>query len=235
MKPSHLLTLFIAFLLVYDQVQIFRLKRRPDPAAKLATYARIMAGLWLATAGAFAIMGRGLWTVQLAPTEASWIPGRAVLLAMVVASLTAMLVPVVAKRNAKAAAAIGRRLNELGYLLPQNARERVWWALLSLTAGICEECVFRSFLFHYLHVDPWRLGIAASLALACVIFALGHLYQGVKAAAATGLLAVMFFGFFLSTGNLLLSIVLHALADLRILLLWPPARVDAERTAQISC
>jgi membrane protease YdiL (CAAX protease family) len=224
MNTAHLLAGFVALLVVMDQFSISRLKSAPEPRPRLRTYWLIMAGLWLATLWAAAIMGwRALWTVRLPPAVAKWFPGCWAVGAMVVASLLAILLPVALVRKPKAAASIARRLERLRFMLPQSSDERFWWAMLSFTAGICEECIFRSFLLRYLQMGPWHLGLVTALGVACLAFALGHIYQGFVRALGTGVLAILFFVFFLGTGNLLLPMALHALTDLRILLLLPPS------------
>ncbi|GII29026.1 CPBP family intramembrane glutamic endopeptidase [Planotetraspora mira] len=109
------------------------------------------------------------------------------------------------------------------HLLPRTAVERWYAAGLSVTAGITEEIVYRGLL---IAVGTGALGLsretAASAAL--VVFVAGHLYQGWR-----GMLMVTLIGFgltmlYLRTGSLLLPILLHALIDLRGLLLSPRPR-----------
>jgi len=221
MNFAHLLAAFIALLAVSDQLLIRRLKRAPEPRPRIQTYGAIMAGLWAATLWAAAVLRpQAIWNTALLPGDARWVPGIFVTAVTAIISVVALLVPVVIARKPAAAAAVARRLEKLAYLLPHNSRERCWWAILSITAGIGEECIFRSFLLWYLHAGVWRMNLLTAIAIACTVFALCHLYQGGVAALGTGLLALLFLIFFLGTGNLLLSIVLHTLADMRML--WLP-------------
>jgi CAAX protease family protein len=225
MKLAHLLTALLVLLAVVDQLLIHRLKHTGEPRPRIRIYSLIMAGHWLATAWAAAIMGLpGLWNVSISPAMAKWIPQPWVIAVLVVISLCMIAAPAMLARRPRTASAVERALARLSYILPQNRRERLWWVALSLTAGICEECLFRSFLFWYLQAPLWHLGFAASIVGACVLFALGHLYQGPLPAVATGALALLLFVFFLATGNLLLPIVMHSLTDMRILLVTPHVR-----------
>lgn len=220
MKSAHLLAAFLVLLLVLDQLLIGRLKKASEPRPRIRIYALVMAGHWLATIWAAAVMGvPRLWRISLASTTVNWLPGGVGIVAIVLISLSVMGAPAVLARMPSKAAAVQRAAAKLAYVLPQNLRERMWWIVLSITAGVCEECLFRSFLFWYLQSPPWHLGFAAAMVIACVLFALGHLYQGVLPAVGTGLLAFLFFVFFLATGSLLLPVVMHTLADLRVLLL----------------
>jgi uncharacterized protein len=220
MKATHLLFLFILFMGIWDQFVILRLKRRHDPSARLHSYWLILSWLWVATIAAFWIMGpQAIWYGHLNPGEAKWLPGSFLIWLIAAISLFALLLPVavVAHRPASAAK-LARALDKLRFFLPETPRERFWWALLSITAGVCEESLFRSFLLQYLRASPWRLGLSWAVAIACVLFALGHLYQGKVAAVSVGVLAVLLFVLFLGSGTLLIPIFLHALADLRVLL-----------------
>lgn len=222
MKSAHLLAAFVALLLVTDQLALRRLKRAAEPRPRIRVYIQIMAGLWLATAWAAGIMGpRGLWRVSLSSGMAKLLPPSPIIAFFVLISVCAIALPALLARIPARAQGITQALGKLSYLLPKNQRERLWWVMLSLTAGICEECIFRSFVFRYLQGPPWRFGIATAIGVACAVFALGHLYQGLLPALGTGVLAALLFLFFLGTGNLLLPIAIHALTDMRILLLIP--------------
>jgi uncharacterized protein len=220
MKASHLLVFFILLMGMCDQVLALRLKLSHGPKARLHIYWLILSWLWLATIAAVCIMGpRALWYARLTPEEGKWVPGSLATGLIAVTSLAAMLAPVAfAARNPSAAFKLSLAVDKLRFALPASRRERFWWVLLSITAGICEECLFRSFLLHYLRANPWQLGLGGAVAIACLLFALGHLYQGVGAATGTGVLAFLFFLLFLGSGSLLIPMVLHAMADLRVLL-----------------
>jgi len=60
--------------------------------------------------------------------------------------------------------------------LPHTASEIALWLLLSLTAGICEEMIFRGYLQRQFVV--WTGNAAAGIALQGILFGLAHAYQG---------------------------------------------------------
>jgi len=97
-------------------------------------------------------------------------------------------------------------------LLPRTRRERWVFALLSVTAGVCEELVFRGFLL------PVLADATGSLALALVLssgaFGIMHAYQQPAGAARATLLGMLLAVPFLATGSLLPSILAHAGIDL---------------------
>ena len=95
---------------------------------------------------------------------------------------------------------------------------------VSITAGVCEEALFRGFMLHYLHIFPWTLNLTLALLISSVSFGFNHLYQGAGGVAGTAIIGFLFGLLFLLTGNLLLPIIFHGVMDLRMLaILRPPA------------
>lgn len=116
----------------------------------------------------------------------------------------------------------------LEHMLPGNAKER-WCAVgASVTAGVCEEIVFRGLLIAVGVSLGLPLYVAAGLGLA--VFVLAHVYQGPKNMLWVGLLGFMLTYLYLSTGSLMLPILVHVLVDLRALLLTPGSDTGAKES-----
>lgn len=128
---------------------------------------------------------------------------------------------VLALWSEKIRAKAGKAAKKLAFLVPSTLEERRWWWLVCITAGICEEFVYRGFLLHYLRVVPFHLSLTWALVVAAIIFGIGHLYQGIAGGVQTAILGFVFGGIFVMTGSLLIPIVLHAVMDLRVLALLP--------------
>ncbi len=64
------------------------------------------------------------------------------------------------------------------------------WIVLSVTAGICEEFVFRGYLQR--QFSALTQSIVGGVLLSATFFSLGHLYEGVAKAALIGIFGVMF-------------------------------------------
>jgi membrane protease YdiL (CAAX protease family) len=108
--------------------------------------------------------------------------------------------------------------------LPHTARERQLWLLVSLTAGICEEIVFRGFLFVYFFALGTFFGqanVIVVVLLSSVLFGFSHIYQGWKGAVGTGVMGIVFAYLYGATGSLFLPIVTHILLDARVVFLAP--------------
>ncbi|MFD6953118.1 hypothetical protein A6A08_11375 [Nocardiopsis sp. TSRI0078] len=104
-------------------------------------------------------------------------------------------------------------------LLPRDRRER--WAAAggSVTAGVCEEVVFRGLLIA-LGVSL-GLDVAVAAGISVAVFAVAHVYQGLLGVLFVTLMGFALTSLYLSTGSLLLPVFLHILVDLRALLFAP--------------
>jgi len=108
-----------------------------------------------------------------------------------------------------------RFIPDIATLIPTTGRERLIFAAVAISAGICEEIVFRGWLLYFLHAP---IGITGSMLVlfAALLFGLCHIYQGPTGVfGATGA-GVLLTGVYVVTGTLLVPIVLHALIDLRM-------------------
>jgi len=66
-----------------------------------------------------------------------------------------------------------------------------------------------------------HISFTAALVLSTILFGFAHIYQGWKGVLGTGLVGGVLAYLYLSTGSLLLPIVLHILIDARIVFLAP--------------
>jgi membrane protease YdiL (CAAX protease family) len=96
-------------------------------------------------------------------------------------------------------------------LSPHTRSELGWWVALSLSAGFCEEFIFRGYLIFAF--QP-LLGLWGAAAFSVVVFAVAHAYQGVKGILGTGIVGGLLTLVVLISGSLLPAIALHALVDI---------------------
>ncbi len=125
--------------------------------------------------------------------------------AMVTGSLLGVLM---AKRLKTSHATLG----DIEPLMPRNGAETGWAALLSINAGVSEECFFR-LLLPLLLTGLLHKPLLAFV-LATILFGLVHIYQGVVGIVMTTLLGMVMAGLYLWTGDLWIAIVAHAGLDL---------------------
>jgi uncharacterized protein len=96
-------------------------------------------------------------------------------------------------------------------LAPHTRSEFGWWLAVSLSAGFCEEFVFRGYL---IWVFQPLLGLWGAAAFSVVVFAAAHAYQGAKGILATGVVGSLFTLVVLISGSLFPAIALHVLTDI---------------------
>ena len=114
-------------------------------------------------------------------------------------------------RSAEQRAKLRQQFGPVIVVLPQTRTELNWFAGVSLTAGFCEEFLFRGYFIWTL--SAW-LGWWGAAALSLAVFALGHLYQGWNGVLRTGIAGALFTLTVAVFDSLWPAIVLHALIDL---------------------
>jgi uncharacterized protein len=115
-------------------------------------------------------------------------------------------------------------------LLPRTPGERRLFTVVGVTAGVCEEWLYRGFFLAVVAALAGGLPTGLLVVVAAVAFGLAHFYQGPVGILTTGLLGGVMAALYLQTGSLLLPVLLHAAIDLRFLLV--PSRVlPASRVA----
>ena len=228
MVLQHLLVfVLIVVMPLWDRYEIPRLKASTEPRKKIRYYGKIVTVLWVLALGAVLTIGpKTAVTTPVGPVEMGWLGvgtrGRAVVLGMIAGIMGALFIPaVMAVWNTKLREKSGKAAKRLGFLLPSTGEERQWWWAICLTAGICEEIVYRGFLIHYWRVAPFHLSVTWALVVSAAIFGIGHLYQGIAGGVQTAMLGFLLGALFLITGDLLVPMMVHAVLDLRALLLLP--------------
>jgi membrane protease YdiL (CAAX protease family) len=200
-------------------------RRDSDPRALVRMYRIFIATLWPAAALAFLAValspGLDLAAIGVrAPRLDGFVLGL---------SVSGAIALVVSSVRLRADAREGKPiagLDAYAALLPRTREERWYAAASALTAGICEEVVYRG-LFIAAFVGLFQLPITAAAIASVVVFTLGHVYQGWRGMLGVGVLAGILTVVYLRTGSLLLPVALHALVDLRALLVIRPAAASA--------
>lgn len=235
--------LWLVFLFpLFDLPLLLRLRRQTSSKARLRVYYWLLLMLWGTTGACYATLGdHVLLSLPGTGLVPGWISARGGVYLLVLGLVLALLAlnPVQGLRCVLRPAVrpvYGRALRPLRFLLPVSKTERAWWGVVSLSAGVCEEVLFRGFLLGYLRgqLDGGpHLSLLWALGLSSLSFGTGHLYQGRKEfigtalfGAALGLLAVL-------TGSLILPMVLHASVDAAILAMYRPGLDAPEEAAAL--
>jgi uncharacterized protein len=76
------------------------------------------------------------------------------------------------------------------FMLPQSHLEIFLWILTSITAGICEEIIFRGYFQK--QFSAWTGSTPAGVLLSAAIFGAGHIYQGGRSAIIIAVYGLLF-------------------------------------------
>lgn len=206
------LTIVMPILGVWDYRRLLRDLREGRPDARLKAYYWTIAVQWGLTLGFLAwwlLSGGELGAVRLVPVAEGWqwlaIAAGATVVVLMLLQMTAVL------RNPGQLDQVRRQSGELCQIAPQSPAERRGFDLVSITAGVCEEILYRGLL---LTVLAAAVGLWPAVILSSAIFGLGHAYQGWKGfgkTAAAGLaLALLAVG----SGSLFVPMLVHLVGDL---------------------
>ena len=181
--------------------------------ARLRYYRGILLGEWL-----FSALVMAAWLRDSRPWGPLGLASPnpiATLLSLVLCGALAMLLARQVRGVAASAAAQGhvRKLADEAYgaILPRTPAEIRLFMALSITAGICEEFLFRGFL---MWVIGRYAGVFGAVLISSALFGLAHSYQGFKGIVRSGVLGAVMAGVYLATRSLYPGMALHALIDI---------------------
>lgn len=163
-------------------------------------FVALLAGLWWTS-------GRSLGALGFGAVE-GWRAGVAIGVAVAVPLLFGFQAYLATRPAARAG--ILAQLEHVRLLLPHTRREFHWFEAVSVTAGVCEEILFRGYLIWYL---AHYVGVGWGAAISALAFGLAHAYQGGLGALRAGIVGAVFTGGYLLIGQLWPLIVAHAAVD----------------------
>jgi membrane protease YdiL (CAAX protease family) len=213
----HILALIVGLALpIFAAVMARRAKHeRLTTEEKLRIYWGNSVNIWFLTAvvaGAWTFGERGL--DDLGVRSPIWSPAATWL---VVAFTAWMALDVQLQlRNAAQRERLRARWRADTPFMPETRKELLHFALMTISAGICEELLFRGFLIRYLEelLGTGSIARAAAVGLPALVFGLAHSYQGAARAAKIVVLAVAFGVLLVLTSSILVPMALHAALDL---------------------
>lgn len=169
---------------------------------------------------------------------AGWRLWSALGLVLLLAAYTALSAASVA-RDPKVRESVRQQMSgKTAELMPHTQTEMLWFAAVSVTAGFCEEFLFRGYFIWAL--APW-LGWWGAAALSLVIFASAHAYQGWNGVLRTAVVGALYTLVVAVLDSLWPAIALHFLLDLGMgVVAWLALRqapierqlADAEKSTQ---
>jgi membrane protease YdiL (CAAX protease family) len=151
-------------------------------------------------------------------SDSGWI-GPTIVAALIALLVVGGVLGIFAARSEISNASEVPSIGDVQALLPRNRAELKWGAALAINAGVVEELLFR------LALPALIFGVTgsavAAVAASILIFGFLHIYQGLPGIVGSVVLGAAFMAICLGTGSIVVAIVVHALFDLRSLVLIP--------------
>jgi membrane protease YdiL (CAAX protease family) len=191
----------------------FRRLSRTDPAwTRRWLWASAMGDQWSLVAFGTALWMASYrsWTSFGFSVPEGWRLWTSIALFLLLAAYYVRAVATLA-RSADERARLRQQLGALTDVIPHTRTEVYWFGGVSLTAGFCEEFLYRGYFIWVF--APW-LGWWGAAALSLSFFAVGHLYQGWTGVLRTGMVGAFFTLIVGILDSLWPAIALHALVDL---------------------
>jgi len=193
------------------RLKLLLAKPRVESAERISLYASTIAFQWIATAvAAWRARAHGFTARQLGLS----IPGRFRVLAFAIigSALIIALQWLNLRRMGRSTSPLRRPLQALAErILPQSNRELIPFFALAVTAGLCEEFLYRGFAMTALT----RAGLPTFIVIlfSALIFGLAHLYQGRSGFVSTLILGLLFGFARILLGSLVPVIAWHMAVD----------------------
>ncbi len=106
---------------------------------------------------------------------------------------------------------IKKKMKDLYYYLPKTRKEFDWFIILSISGGICEEIIFRLFLFEFLKENA---NLLIAFILTNIIFATTHIGSGKQNIISSFILGLLFSTIYYFTENIWIVVFLHIAIDI---------------------
>jgi membrane protease YdiL (CAAX protease family) len=195
-------------------VRVSKLIARPQISAedRLSIYASTIAFQWVLTGViAWRCYARVLTPENLGLTSHS--PGLTAIVTAGMAIAVCGLQYFGIRRIVSMPMEASSRMREISLrLMPRSLIEALAFSALAVTAAVCEEFIYRGFV--YAVFQSTTGSVAVAIVASSAIFSLAHLYQGRRGLTSTFILGLAFAISRWATGNLIAATVTHLVVDL---------------------
>lgn len=103
-------------------------------------------------------------------------------------------------------------------LYPITPKQQVMFVFVAITVGICEEFIYRGFLFQFIN-DSFGFTPLWTCIIISVIFGASHFMQGISGIMNSFIFGIIMVYLYLTSGSLILPIIIHILYDLKQILI----------------
>ncbi len=184
-----------------------------QPKKRISVYYATMFQLWLPVLMLFILVYLGGISMSDIGLQWHWgLANQVAVIGLLIISSYFLLSLKQLRKKLENHQAIREQISYIQWLMPTSMKEArffIWG--LSITAGICEELLFRGYLILLL---SGYLPTYGTVILSSIAFGLLHIYQGpihiIKTAIFGGVMALIYLG----TDSILVPIILHAVLDM---------------------
>ena len=197
---------------IWDFRRLLRWTEEGRADARIKTYNWAIAMEWvlaLGLVGWWLLAGRDLASLGLVPVADGW---QWLGIAVGVAGTILIIFQMISVlRSTKKLNEVREAMGDLGCLAPLTPEEDRRFNLVSVSAGVCEEILYRGVLMAVLApvVGTWP-----AVALSSIIFGMGHAYQGLVGIGKTTLVGFVLALLAVFSGSLFIPMLLHSVVDI---------------------
>jgi membrane protease YdiL (CAAX protease family) len=198
---------------VWEYRRLVRWNADKLPDARVRHYNWIVASEWIFTVVFLSWWfwaGRPESPLGIVPRPSGW-QWFAVAVGFILSALL-VLQMVSVTRNPKSLAEMRGKLQHAN-MVPTNSREQRAFDRLSITAGICEEILYRGLA---LAILSEAIGTWPAVFVSSALFGLAHIYQGLFGFVKTAAVGLAFALLTVFSGSLFTAIIVHVIMDLTI-------------------
>ncbi|GHU22135.1 hypothetical protein FACS1894164_03890 [Spirochaetia bacterium] len=98
-------------------------------------------------------------------------------------------------------------------VIPRTKKEKLVFSFVALSAGICEEMIYRGCFMFFLHAVFPGIPVYLIVLIPSVLFGTAHFYQGVQGVIHTGITGAALMCLFLVSDSLIPGMALHFFMD----------------------
>lgn len=180
--------------------------------ARMHAYAFLIAYQWALVASVVALWyaTERPWSALLLGTPNRWGLAVGLVLAGAYIVLAVMQIRVVASRP-NLSERVRAQFAEIESIVPHTPRQRRLWTFAAITAGCCEEVLFRGFLLAFVASFT---GLVAAVVISSVLFGFFHAYYGWRGILKTGAFGLVMAVIAVGSASLIPVIIIHAAVDL---------------------
>jgi membrane protease YdiL (CAAX protease family) len=197
---------------VWEFRRLIRWNAEHVPNARVRHYNWLVVSEWIYVAVFLSWWfwdGRQAAALGLVPNSSGWqwmaVGGGAALSAVLVLQMVSI------KRSPESLSKVRGAVGKLAEMVPRNPAEQRAFDRLSITAGICEEILFRGFV---LVILAEASGTWPAILVSSLLFGLGHIYQGAAGFVKTAMVGLVLALLTVFSGSLFTAIVVHVVLDL---------------------